>query len=170
MAENTPQLPFSARYSLPAQVADNLDEVSWETVVELSSDFQFKSEEKRANVRKLIRELQMSRILLMERIKQGAKQGPVEPRLLVDLVKLLQRCEQVMGEYDVDLKDFSSFVYLLIEKLKKEKLAKHSGEREMRHLAPIGEELAGFKARAEPPEKEKRAGKKKAGKKSKGKR
>lgn len=149
-SDKAAELPFSARYSLPVQVADNLDEVSWETVVQLSTDFQFRSEEKRTRVKRLIRELQMSRLLLMARIKRNTRQGSVDPKILIDLVRLLQRCEQVMGEYDVDLKDFSSFVYLLIEKLKKEKLAKHSGEREMGRMRPIQDELASFKARAEP--------------------
>ena|SRR3989344_1706567 len=149
-SEKSAQLPFSARYSLPAQVSGDLGEVSWETVVQLSSDFQFRAEEKRTKVKKLIRELQMSRLLLMERVRRGAQSGSVDPKVLVDLVKLLQRCEEVMGEYDVDLQDFSTFVYLLIEKLKKEKLSKHAGEREMSRLAPIQDELASFKARTEP--------------------
>ena len=158
MASNSEaELPFSARYSLPSHLAGDLEDVSWETVVELSSDFQFKSEEKRTKVRKLIRELQLTRMLLMGRIKRGAKQGAVDPKLLVDLVKLLQRCEEVTADYDVDLGDFSNFVYLLIEKLKKEKLAKHSGEREMGRLRPIREELGSFKTRAEPAWKDKAA-------------
>lgn len=156
MAEKTEHLPFSARYSLPAQVAGNLDEVSWETVVQLSSDFQFRSEEKRTKVKKLVRELQLTRLLLMERIRRGTTEGAVDPKLLVDLVKLLQHCEDVAVEYDVDLKDFSSFVYLLIEKLKKEKLAKHSGDREMKEISPMEEELTSFKARSESPGKEKK--------------
>src|SRR3989344_9212895 len=150
-SEKSAQLPFSARYSLPAQVSGDLGEVSWETVVQLSSDFQFRSEEKRTKVKKLVRELQLTRLLLMERIRRGTSEGAADPRLLVDLVKLLQHCEDVAVEYDVDLKDFSSFVYLLIEKLKKEKLAKHSGDREMRSISPMEEELTSFKARSEPP-------------------
>jgi hypothetical protein len=150
MAGKSTELPFSARYSLPVQVAEDLKDVSWETVVELSSDFQFKAEEKRSKVRSLIRELQLTRMLLVGKIKRGTKDGRIDPRLLVELVKLLQRCEEVTKEYEVDLGDFSNFVFLLIEKLKKEKLAKHSGDREMRHMRPIGEELSSFKTRAEP--------------------
>jgi len=165
MAGKTTELPFSARYSLPAQVAGNLKEVSWETVVELSSDFQVRADVTRSRLKKLVRELQLTRMLLMDRIRRGAKAGAMDPRLLVDLVKLLQRCEEVTQEYDVDLGEFSSFVYLMVEKLKKEKLAKHSGEREMGHMRPIGEELGSFKTRAEPIQREKAAAKGKKKKK-----
>lgn len=155
------ELPFSARYSLPAQLAGNLEDVSWETVVEISSDFQARADVTRGRVKKLVRELQLTRMVLMERIRRGAKAGAIDPRLLVDLVKLLQRCEEVTTEYDVDLGEFSSFVYLMVEKLKKEKLAKHAGEREMARMRPIGEELSSFKTRAEPLWKDRKARKRK---------
>jgi len=53
------ELPFSARYALPAQVSENLGDVSWESVVQLSADFQAKTTGKREKVRKIIKELQM---------------------------------------------------------------------------------------------------------------
>ena len=151
------ELPFSARYALPAQVSENLGDVSWESVVQLSTDFQVRTGEKRAKVRKLIKELQMSRLLLMERISRGTREGRIDPKLLVDVVRLLQRCEEAMEEHDIDLKEFSTYLYIVSEKLKKEKLAKHSGEREMGRLRPIREELGSFKTRAEPAWKDKAA-------------
>ena len=157
MAGKNTELPFSARYSLPAQVAGDLKDVSWETVVELSNDYQVRADMTKSKLKKLVRELQLTRMLLMDRIRRGAKGGAMDPRLLVDLVKLLQRCEEVTQEYDIDLGEFSSFVYLMVEKLKKEKLAKHTGDREMGHMRPIGEELGSFKTRAEPLWKEKSA-------------
>lgn len=149
MPDSAAELPFSARYSLPAQVADNLGEVSWETVAQLSSEFQARSEEKSSRVKKVIKELQMSRLLLMDRIRHGTAGGQADPRLLVDIVKLLQRCEEVASQYDVDLQDFSSFLYLVSEKLKKEKLALHRGGRSIEGLVPIKEELENYKARSE---------------------
>lgn len=151
MAVATEELPFSARYSLPAQVADNLGEVSWETVAQLSCDFQAKSEHKGSEVKKVIKELQMTRLLLMDRIKNSTREGGrIDPQLLVDIVRLLQRCEEVTQQYEIDLKDFSSFLYLVSEKLKKEKLAFHQGGRGLRGIVPIKEELAGYKAKSEP--------------------
>ena len=50
------ELPFSARYALPAQVSENLGDVSWESVVQLSTDFQVRTEEKRTKVRKVIKD------------------------------------------------------------------------------------------------------------------
>ena len=136
--------PFSERYSLPVQVSENLQTVSWETVVQLSSEFQLKSDEKSSKVKKVIKELQLSRLLLMDKIRQS-KGGAIEPKLLVDIVKLLQRCEEVAMQYDVDLKEFSQFLFLISEKLKKEKIAHYKGQAHMNLIAPIKEELAHLK-------------------------
>ena len=144
------ELPFSARYSLPARVSENLGEVSWETVAQLSGDFQASVENKQGKVRKIIKELQMSRLLLMDRIRQGSHSGRIDPKLLVDVVRLLQRCEEVAVQYDLDLHEFSTFLYLVSEKLKKEKIARYRGARELAHIVPIKDELSGFKSRGEP--------------------
>jgi hypothetical protein len=160
---NTPEkeLPFSARYSLPLRVSEGLGEVSWETVAQLSTDFQIKTVEKRSRVKSVLRELQMTRLLLLDRIKNSARGGgAVDPKLLVGIVKLLQRCEAVSEEYDVDLKEFSSFLYLISEKLKKEKLARHAGSPGVLGVAPIKEELDDYKSKSE-------GAKKKGGKKVK---
>ena len=133
------ELPFSARYALPAQVSENLGDVSWESVVQLSTDFQVKTGEKRAKVRKLIKELQMSRLILMERVSKGTREGRIDPKLLVDVVRLLQRCEEAMDEHDIDLKEFSTYLYLVSEKLKKEKMARHEGPMCMAHESPMNE-------------------------------
>ena len=149
MAQKREELPFSARYSLPAQVSGNLGEVSWETVAQLSGDFQVKAEEKSGKAKKIIKELQMSRLLLMDRIRQGSRGGKIDPQLLVDVVRLLQRCEEVAVQYDLDLHEFSTFLYLISEKLKKEKIARHSGERELARLVPIKDEFGAFKESGE---------------------
>jgi hypothetical protein len=154
------ELPFSARYALPAQVSENLGDVSWESVVQLSTDFQVRTEEKRTKVRKLIKELQMSRLILMERISRGTREGRIDPKLLVDVVKLLQRCEGAMEEHDIDLKEFSTYLYLVSEKLKKEKMARHEGAGLCR-IAPMKEEFAGEKREKRRPNAGKRRGRKK---------
>jgi hypothetical protein len=157
MAQKTEELPFSARYALPAQLADKVGEVSWETVAQLSTDFQLKTEEKSSKVKKVIKELQMSRLLLMDRIRHASKGGSIDPQLLVDVVRLLQRAEEVAVEYDLDLHEFSTFLYLVSEKLKKEKLARHSPLPGIEHIRPIDEELSSFKDKSEPGVKKRRA-------------
>jgi len=131
------ELPFSARYSLPAHVSGSLGDVSWESVVQLSTDFQARTSTKRTKVRKIIKELQMSRLILLERIRRGTREGRIDPQLLVDVVRLLQRCEEVAEEYDLDLKEFSTYLYLVSEKLKKEKIARHEGASAMMRAVPI---------------------------------
>ena len=136
------ELPFSARYALPAQVSENLGDVSWESVVRLSTDFQARTADRRAKVRKVVKELQMSRLILMERISRGTREGRIDPRLLVDVVRLLQRCEEEMAEHDIDLREFSTYLYLVSEKLKKEKINRHEGEAGMCHVPPMKEDFA----------------------------
>ena len=142
-------LPFSTRYSLPAQVSENLGETSWENVVQLSSDFQLKTQDHQSKVKKVLKELQMSRLLLMDRILHANETGKFEPKLLVDVVKLLQRSEEIAELYEVDLKEFSRFIYLVSEKLKKEKIAHYHGHAHIDRIAPIQEELAQLKVKSE---------------------
>ncbi|VVC00869.1 Uncharacterised protein [uncultured archaeon] len=155
MAQKTEELPFSARYALPAQLADKVGEVSWETVAQLSTEFQLDVEDKSSKVKKVIKELQMSRLLLMDRIRHGSRDGKIDPQLLVDAVRLVQRAETVAKDYDLDLHDFSTFLYLISEKLKKEKLARHDAS--IGRMAPIQDEIAAFKMRSEPTSKTKKA-------------
>jgi len=155
MAQKTNELPFSARYSLPVQVSNNLGDVSWETVADLSTDFQVKVEERSSKVKKIIKELQMSRLLIMDKIRQNPQGGKIDPQLLVDVVRLLQRCEEVAGQYDLDLHEFSTFLYLISEKLKKQKIARYTGDRDLAHVTPIKDELFKLKGRGEIPEKKK---------------
>lgn len=141
--------PFSARYALPSHVAANLETVSWETVVQLSTDFSVNTKEKSSKVKRLVKELQLKRLLLMENIRKGSRSGRIDPKLLVDAVKLIERCETIAEEYEVDLREFSKFLYMISEKLKKEKLARHTGDLCESKLAPISEELTTFKERGE---------------------
>jgi hypothetical protein len=144
------ELPFSERYSLPSHLAGTLGEVSWETVIQLSTDFQANTSEKSSKVKKIVKELQMTRLLLMDRIRHAsATGGSIDPKLLVDVVKLLEKCERAAEQYDIDLHSFSTFVYMVSEKLKKEKLARHSGELELSRITPIKEELEHFKEKSE---------------------
>jgi len=149
MASATKDAPFCERYALPAQVSQNLGEVSWETVEQLSCDYQAKAADQGSKVKKIIKELHLSRLLLLGKIRESAGRGNIDPSLLVDAVRLMERCEEVANEYDLDLKEFSSFLYLISEKLKKERLARHEGKQAVRRIAPIGEELAHFKGRSE---------------------
>ncbi|MFA4983162.1 MAG: hypothetical protein WC588_03005 [Candidatus Micrarchaeia archaeon] len=143
------EMSFSARYALPAQVAANLESVSWETVVQLSSDFSANACEKSSRVKKLVKELQLERMLLMERIRRGSRDGRIDPKLLVDAIRLIEKCEYIAEDYEVDLREFSKFLYMVTEKLKKEKLARHAGKLCEGRIAPISEELSSFKTRGE---------------------
>ncbi len=155
-AQKQDDLPFSARYSLPAQLASSLGEVTWESVAQLSTEFQVRNEQKGSRVKKVIKEIQMTRMLLLDRIRTCSRAGKIDPKLLVDITHLLQRCEELAGQYEIDLREFSTFLFLISEKLKKEKLAKISGHRELAHLRPIPEGFDNFKDSSAPEKKKHR--------------
>jgi hypothetical protein len=151
-------LPFSLRYSFPAHIAENIDHLSWDTVIQLSSDFTISSKEKSEKIRKIIKELHMTRLILLEKIRANLAGGKIDPKILVDVVHLLEKCERLADEYDIDLQNFTSFLYVIVEKLKKEKLAYHKGTlfSEIKNSkGPMKEEFLKFKEAKENTSKEK---------------
>ncbi len=102
--------------------------MSWETVVALSSEFGAHLREKRPELARLHKELAMTRLLLMEKAREQGAGSRVDPRLLVDLVRLLERSEKAAAGGGMDLDRFNTFVYLMIQKVKTERLARHEGE------------------------------------------
>jgi hypothetical protein len=146
------ELTFSERYGLPSHIVQNLGETPWETIITLGRGFSDKNEGKSPQIRKLQKEISLKRMLLAEMALEQSKEGKLEPGLLVSMVKLLERCEKMAQEYDMDLRDFNSFLALLIEKAKREKLHRHEGEakRSITHFAPIDEEeMKKLKGRSE---------------------
>ncbi len=141
------ELPFFARYSLSRNLSEHTGELSWETVATLSVDLHSKAKDRASEVKKALKELQMSRLLLLDRIRHCTAGGKADPKLLVETLRLIRRTEEIAHKYELDLGEFSAFMSLVSEKLKREKLARH----EVLHPATIGEELAAFKMRSEEP-------------------
>ena len=50
------EVPFSARYSLPAHLSENLGEVSWDALADMSSDFQTRATHSDSKVKKIIKD------------------------------------------------------------------------------------------------------------------
>lgn len=143
------------RYSLPQNLSEHTGELSWETVATLSVDLRSKAKDRASEVKKALKELQMSRLLLLDRIRHCTAGGKADPKLLVETLRLVRRTEEIARKYELDLREFSSFMSLVSEKLKREKLARH----EVQQPVTIGEELAAFKMRSEEPTREKRGAK-----------
>lgn len=148
MAEGTesfaisPSKSFSSRYSLPSHLVDNIGDTSWETVVSMGRGLSGLAAHRIPEVRRLGREIALKRMLLMERALDHSESGGFDPKLLVDLVRLLERCENMAEEYDLDLREFNSFLALVIEKVKKEKMNRHEPVRKssISRFAPMDED------------------------------
>lgn len=129
-----------ARYDIPAHIFSRLDEMSWETLIEMSSGFCIRAGERKPELMRLQKQLSMARMLLVERAREQGDLGRVDPKLLVDLVRLLERCERMSAHYRMDLEEFNQFVYLMILKVKKHRLARHEG----RAGAPVGQAISHY--------------------------
>ncbi|VVB66641.1 Uncharacterised protein [Candidatus Gugararchaeum adminiculabundum] len=114
--------PFGKKYSLPEIVRDDLGNTSWETILALANHFSFDHRGKGDEIRKLSREIHMTKMILLTKISHLKERGEFDARLFSDLVRLLERCEEMSELYNVDLNEFMTFVYLLVEKMKRERL------------------------------------------------
>lgn len=130
---------FSARYGLPTHIVQNIGDTPWETVVTMAKGFPEHAHAKSPEIRKLQKEISLKRMLLTEMALEQARGGRLDPRLLVDLVKLLGKCEKLAKDYDLDLHEFNSFLSLVIEKVKREKLARHAPNKSIAKFAPMEE-------------------------------
>ncbi|MDE1797936.1 MAG: hypothetical protein KGH63_00835 [Candidatus Micrarchaeota archaeon] len=138
-------------YRLPPHLSERLDDISWETIIDMSGSFSAKTRTKRPEVAHLHKQISMTRLLLMEKAHEQSRRQALDPAILVDLIRLLERCERLSTQYEMDLDEFNHFLYLLISKVKKEKLARHEGKVvRMAHFRPMDEEeLERLKGRSE---------------------
>ncbi|MBI4399371.1 hypothetical protein HY570_01355 [Candidatus Micrarchaeota archaeon] len=108
------------------------EDLSWESLINVFEEdlneslkgiIQLQSRDNEGVPIKLHKELAITRLILSERLKHADKeQVTPDSKLLVDLVKLLKRCEKLSTLYELNLDKWSSFILAIIEKLKKEKL------------------------------------------------
>lgn len=154
--EETRALPpsyqgFSAKYGLPSELAKGIGDTTWETVIAMGGGLESASKSQRPEVQKLIKEISLKRMMLLERALENSHEGAFDPKLLVDAVKLLNKCESMAQRYDLDLKEFGAYIALVVEKVKKEKLARHEApKRSITRFAPMDEEeLEKFKKKTE---------------------
>jgi hypothetical protein len=142
--------------NLPNGVSTGFHEMSWDKIIDLSADFRARIDETRPEACRLSKELHFSRMLLLEKMReQSGKSAQIDPKILVDLYKLLAKSERFAQEYSVNLDEYNMFLYLLIQKAKKEKLARHEGNAGRRAPQPGAkgpefiEEFAHFKAKSD---------------------
>jgi len=130
---------------LPA--GTNLKKMSWQTIMDVFSDDLDRAEgrvreisgdpisarggkgplsaEQKEGGKKgarLAKKLALARLLLTSRMKHMSERGESDARFLVDLVRLLERNDQLLGAYEKELDVWHEFLYVLVEKMKSEKL------------------------------------------------
>jgi len=124
------RLPTGARLAGPH--GEDLSAMSWQTIIDIFSEDMKRAEErvKVATVRmkkgrkesRLPKMLGLARLTLMSLIKRMHEKGGSDARFFVDLVRLLEQTEDLMGAYEQELEVWGQFRSVVVEKLKKERL------------------------------------------------
>ena len=106
--------------------------MSWQTIIDTFSEDLKRSEERVMSLAaggreaegsvKLAKKLALARLLLASKIKQMQKTGKMDAKFLVELVNLIERTEGLLGAYEEELEEWNRFLFVLIEKMKAEKL------------------------------------------------
>lgn len=120
-----------AKFGLPEGVS--IDDISWETIMEVFGrevhagrtkiESIIEGREKRIRLEK---ELIMTKLILMEEIKKASKPRiELSAKFLVKIVRLLERCDELIQAYNLEMDAWLEFLFIVIEKMKKEKLIVH---------------------------------------------
>jgi hypothetical protein len=141
--------PFAEKYSLPEDLHAQLHNVSWESIVEMAGDFTVVSAESAEQNRKLKKEIEVLRAILLDRIKRASRKNSFDSRLLCDVVRLLERCEAMTGRNELDTNEFRMFLFLIIEKLKREKLGVYDVKKQSIRAPPPVVDFAQLKYKSE---------------------
>lgn len=121
--KNDPEKDLSPRPIHPS-VMNKLNDFSWETILSMSKEYTARIDDRRTELRKFEKQLNLMHLLLMERIREQHKDESIEPQVLVDLIRLIEHAQKIEDHYELDLNDFNSYLYLVVQKVKKHKLAK----------------------------------------------
>ena len=108
------------KFKLGPTMISELHNVSWETLANLSHTFKVKIDDKRSNLRIVERQVEMTKLLITEKLRDRNPQ--FDAKFYLDLVRLLEKMETMAIEYEVNIDEFLLFLYLLIEKMKRERL------------------------------------------------
>ncbi len=121
--ENGNFVNLSDKYKVPDEMLENLGSISWDMLANLACDFKFDLQSEELESLRLQKELNITRAIIVDRLKSHSSGTvSVDSKFLVDIVRLLERLEAKQEKHDVRYRDFLNFLFLLIEKMKREKL------------------------------------------------
>ncbi|MEM5777590.1 MAG: hypothetical protein QXD43_04185 [Candidatus Aenigmatarchaeota archaeon] len=109
-------------YEFIEELLKDINSVSWEKIIDLGNALEFKIKSDEQKLIQLKKELNATKIILAERLKYSSSTGNFEPKLMMDIINLIERTESLATQYNVDLQYFQLYLRLVLEKLKREKL------------------------------------------------
>ena len=116
------------RFEIPKVVRENVENIDWATAANLANEFRIAAKRDSVEIRALEKKIYMHRMVLAHRLEK-ADEGAVEfdAKFFTRIVRLLEESEKLSRKHRVDLGEFSSFLWVILEKMKKEKLVCFEG-------------------------------------------
>lgn len=111
------------REKVPKALAENIQELSWETIANLAETFRIRILKNTAELRKVQKELELTKMILIEKLRSAGKGKTVlDAAFMKHLIDLMERAYKLSIQYEIDADSFMVLIALILEKLKKEKL------------------------------------------------
>ena len=107
---------------LTESMMQRIDSLSWETIIDMGGGIEFKIKTEKEELNRLKKELNAMKIVLSERLKYSNTIGSFDPKMIMDIVSLLEKTDAIAKQYEVDIEHFRQYLSLVLAKLKKEKL------------------------------------------------
>ncbi len=122
------------KFQLGPSMITELHNMPWETLANLAHTLQVRVGGKRENLRAMQRQVDLTKLLIAERLK-GGSDPQFDAKFYLDLIRLLEKMEQMSIEYEVNIDEFLLFLHLLIEKMRRERLVVYDAEKKT-YVAP----------------------------------
>ncbi len=115
---------------MPEGFAETLEELPWESILELTEDYKDRMKERTSEIKHVQRKLSFSLIIIKEHLKNH-KAGKVgfDIKFVKSLLNLMNKAYKLSIQYEVDLDEFMLLLTIIIEKMKKEKLNTYTKKR-----------------------------------------
>lgn len=110
---------------LPEGFAETLEELPWESILELAEDYRKRMKERTAEIKDLQRKLAFALLVIKEHLKMhksGETSVGFDVKFVKSLLKLMEKAYKLSIQYEVDLDEFMLLITIIIEKMEKEKL------------------------------------------------
>jgi hypothetical protein len=112
---------------LPEGFSESLEELPWETIIALTSDYKGKIKSRSTELKNVQRKLSFALLVIKEHLGSH-KSGRLgfDVKFVKSLLKLLSKTYKLSIQYEVDLEEFMLLLTIIIEKMKKEKLTTYN--------------------------------------------